>query len=75
MLIKRRVIPDYKHFDSGNENYSSTRHDRLRKKKFLSLRLKNLQILCLNCHSFTDNYRGKNMGMSAQKETFEVEAG
>jgi hypothetical protein len=47
----------------------------LEKKKFLSLRLKNLQILCLNCHSFTDNYRGKNMGMSAQKETFEVEAG
>jgi hypothetical protein len=30
MLIKRRVIPDYKHFDSGNENYSSSRHARLK---------------------------------------------
>lgn len=39
------------------------------------LRLENLQLLCPNCHSFTDNYRGKNMGMSAQRETFEVEAG
>lgn len=25
--------------------------------------------------ALTDNYRGKNIGMSAQKETFEVEAG
>lgn len=24
------------------------------------LRLENLQILCPNCHAFTDNYRGKN---------------
>lgn len=31
------------------------------------LRLENLQILCPNCHTFTDNYRGK--GMSASKET------
>ena len=30
MLIKRRVIPDYKHFDSGNENYSSSRHTTLK---------------------------------------------
>lgn len=39
------------------------------------LRIENLQILCPNCHAFTDNYRGKNIGMSAQEETFEVEAG
>ena len=26
------------------------------------LRIENLQILCPNCHAFTDNYRGKNMG-------------
>lgn len=37
------------------------------------LRIENLQILCPNCHAFTDNYRSK--GMSAQKETFDVEAG
>ena len=37
------------------------------------LRLENLQILCPNCHSYTDNYRGKNIGMSAQRETSEVE--
>lgn len=36
-------------------------------------RLENLQFLCPNCHSFTDNYRGKNQGRSAQKETSEVE--
>ena len=29
------------------------------------LRLENLQILCPNCHALTDNYRGKNIGMSA----------
>lgn len=29
------------------------------------LRLENLQILCPNCHAMTDNYRGKNIGMSA----------
>lgn len=39
------------------------------------LRLENLQILCPNCHAFTDNYRGKNIGMSAQGETLEVEVG
>jgi 5-methylcytosine-specific restriction endonuclease McrA len=39
------------------------------------LRLENLQILCPNCHAFTDNYRGKNIGMSAQEETLDVEAG
>lgn len=37
-------------------------------------RLENLQMLCLNCHSYTNNYRGKNI-QSAQKETFNVEAG
>lgn len=37
------------------------------------LRIENLQILCPNCHAFTDNYRGK--GMSASKETLNVEAG
>lgn len=25
------------------------------------LRIENLQILCPNCHAFTDNYRGRNM--------------
>ena len=30
------------------------------------LRLDNLKILCPNCHAYTDNYRGKNIGMSAQ---------
>lgn len=25
------------------------------------LRLENLQILCPNCHAFTDNYRGKSI--------------
>lgn len=39
------------------------------------LRIENLQILCPNCHAFTDNYRGKNIGMSAQEKTLEVEAG
>ena len=24
-------------------------------------RIENIQILCPNCHTFTDNYRGKNM--------------
>jgi 5-methylcytosine-specific restriction endonuclease McrA len=37
------------------------------------LRLENLQILCPNCHSFTDNYRGK--ALSTQKETFDVNVG
>lgn len=40
------------------------------------LRIENLQILCPNCHAFTDNYRGKNIkGMSAQEETPDVEVG
>ena len=38
-------------------------------------RIENLQMLCPNCHAFTDNYRGKNIGMSAPGETQEVEAG
>lgn len=38
-------------------------------------RLENLMILCPNCHSLTDNYRGKAKVMSAQLETTEVEAG
>lgn len=37
-------------------------------------RLENLQLLCPNCHAYTDNYRGKNI-KSAQKEISEVEAG
>ena len=24
-------------------------------------RIENIQMLCPNCHTFTDNYRGKNM--------------
>lgn len=36
-------------------------------------RIENLQMLCPNCHAQTDNYRGKNIGMSAQEETLEVE--
>lgn len=39
------------------------------------LRIENLKMLCPNCHAFTDNYRGKNIGMSAQEETLDVEAG
>ena len=39
------------------------------------LRIENLQILCPNCHAYTDNYRGKNIGMSAQEETLGVEVG
>lgn len=38
-------------------------------------RFENLQVLCPNCHALTDNYRGKNIGMSAQEETSDVEAG
>lgn len=38
-------------------------------------RVENLQILCPNCHSQTDNFRGKNIKvMSAQEETLDVEA-
>ena len=29
------------------------------------LRIENLQLLCPNCHAITDNYRGRNIGMSA----------
>lgn len=40
------------------------------------LRIENLQILCPNCHAFTDNYRGKNIKvMSAQNENSDVEEG
>ena len=39
------------------------------------LRIENLILLCPNCHAFTDNYRGKNIGMSAQEETLGVEVG
>lgn len=35
-------------------------------------RLENLQLLCPNCHAYTDNYRGKNQGKSAQDENSEV---
>lgn len=38
-------------------------------------RLSNLQLLCPNCHALTDNYRGKNIGMSAPEETQDVEVG
>lgn len=36
-------------------------------------RIENLQIVCPNCHAFTDNYRGKNIGLSAQEEISDVE--
>ena len=35
--------------------------------------LENLQILCPNCHSFTDNFRGSKKGLSALSEKKEVE--
>lgn len=38
-------------------------------------RIGNLQLLCPNCHALTDNYRGKNIGMSALEETQDVEVG
>jgi hypothetical protein len=37
-------------------------------------RLENLQMLCPNCHAYTDNYRGKNQERSAQNENSEVES-
>lgn len=37
-------------------------------------RLENLQLLCPNCHSYTDSYRGKNI-QSARQKTNEVEVG
>lgn len=36
-------------------------------------RFENLQMLCPNCHAMTDNYRGKNINLSAQKEISDVE--
>ena len=39
------------------------------------LRIENLQLLCPNCHAFTDNYRGKSKVQSAQEETLDVEVG
>ena len=41
-------------------------------------RIENLQILCPNCHSQTDNFRSRNRNkkvMSAQEEILDVEAG
>ena len=39
-------------------------------------RIENLQILCPNCHSQTENFRNKNRKvMSAQEETLAVEQG
>ena len=38
-------------------------------------RISNLRLLCPNCHALTDNYRGKNIGMSAPEETQNVEVG
>ena len=40
-------------------------------------RIENLQILCPNCHSQTENFRSRNIPkvMSAPEETQEVEAG
>jgi hypothetical protein len=42
-------------------------------------RIENLQILCPNCYSQTDNFRSRNRSskkeLSAQEETLEVEAG
>ena len=40
-------------------------------------RIENLQILCPNCHSQTDNFRSRNRanGMSAQEEILGVEVG
>lgn len=31
--------------------------------------LENLQLLCPNCHAFTENYRGKNIVKEKRKET------
>jgi 5-methylcytosine-specific restriction endonuclease McrA len=41
-------------------------------------RIENLQILCPNCHSQTDNFRSRNRSkkvLSAQEKTLDVEAG
>lgn len=31
-------------------------------------RIENIELLCPNCHSYTDNYRGKNIGSSVGTE-------
>lgn len=36
-------------------------------------RIENLQLLCPNCHSYTDNFRGKNQKLSALSEKRDVE--
>lgn len=36
-------------------------------------RIENLQVLCPNCHAFTDNYKGKNINKSALSEKKDVE--
>jgi hypothetical protein len=36
-------------------------------------RIENLQVLCPNCHAYTDNYRGKNAKRSALSERRDVE--
>lgn len=41
-----RIIPTELHHSNGNKKDN---------------RLENLQILCPNCHSFTENYRGKSL--------------
>lgn len=38
------------------------------------LRIENLQILCPNCHAFTDNYRGKNIKPNSQEENSTIES-
>lgn len=48
-----------------HSSYISTYHlkERLLKEGVKDdLRIENLQILCPNCHAFTDNYRGRNIG-------------
>lgn len=44
---------------------------------FTDNRIENLQILCPNCHSQTDNFRSRNRTkvLSAHEETHDVEAG
>lgn len=37
-------------------------------------RLENLELLCPNCHSYTDNYRGMNKNKSASDESQNVES-
>ena len=35
-------------------------------------RLENIQLLCPNCHAYTDNYRGKNIGKQIKKVNKEI---